>query len=134
MLYQPLSEVVHYEGATGGTDLSSGTKKHQEINRLRFAETWTAELKRQPVDGDLSFLRQSPPGGKNVLVVDHHLPMPDRDSGSLRMFQILKLLCELGHRVIFVPDNLANIFPYAGDLHGRSHSAVARQAKRLPPL
>ena len=93
-----------------------------------------AELKRQPVDGDLSFLRQSPPGGKNILVIDHHLPMPDRDSGSLRMFQILKLLCELGHRVIFVPDNLANIFPYAGDLHGRSHSAVARQAKRLPPL
>ena len=40
VLYQPLSEVVHYEGATGGTDLSSGTKKHQEINRLRFAETW----------------------------------------------------------------------------------------------
>ena len=119
VLYQPLSEVVHYEGATGGTDLSSGTKKHQEINRLRFAETWAAELNRKPVNGDLSFLRQSPPGRKNVLVVDHHLPMPDRDSGSLRMFQILKLLRELGHRVTFIPDNLANIFPYAAELQKR---------------
>ena len=119
VLYQPLSEVVHYEGATGGTDLSSGTKKHQEINRLRFAETWAAELNRKPVNGDLSFLRQSPPGRKNVLVVDHHLPMPDRDSGSLRMFQILKLLRELGHRVTFTPDNLANIFPYAAELQKR---------------
>ena len=119
VLYQPLSEVVHYEGATGGTDLSSGTKKHQEINRFRFAETWASELKRKPVDGDLSFLRQSPPGRKNVLVIDHHIPMPDRDSGSLRMFQILKLLRELGHRVTFVPDNLANISPYTGELQKR---------------
>ena len=119
VLYQPLSEVVHYEGATAGTDLSSGTKKHQEINRLRFAETWSAELNRKPINGDLSFLRQSPPGRKNVLVVDHHLPMPDRDSGSLRMFQILKLLRELGHRVTFIPDNLANISPHAGELQKR---------------
>ena len=119
VLYQPLSEVVHYEGATCGTDLSSGTKKHQEINRLRFTETWSTELKRRPVDGDLSFLHQPPNGRKNVLVVDHHLPMPDRDSGSLRMFQILKLLRELGHYVTFIPDNLANISPYAGELQKR---------------
>jgi GT2 family glycosyltransferase len=37
VLYQPLSEVIHYEGATGGTDLASGTKKYQDINRSRFA-------------------------------------------------------------------------------------------------
>jgi len=37
VLYQPLSEVIHYEGATGGTDLSSGTKKHQDIS-LPLAE------------------------------------------------------------------------------------------------
>jgi GT2 family glycosyltransferase/glycosyltransferase involved in cell wall biosynthesis len=119
VLYQPLSEVTHYEGATGGTDLSSGTKKHQEINRLRFAETWAVELQRKPVDGDLSFLRQPPDGCKNVLVVDHHIPMPDRDSGSLRMFQILKLLRELGHYVTFIPDNLASISPYTAELQKR---------------
>ena len=33
--------------------------------------------------------------------------MPDRDSGSLRMFQILNLLRQLGHRVTFIPDSLA---------------------------
>ena len=119
VLYQPLSEVVDYKGATGGIDPSSGTKKHQEINRLRFAETWSVELQRKPVDGDLSFLRQPNNGRKNILVVDHHLPMPDRDSGSLRMFQILKLLRELGHYVTFIPDNLANISPYTGELQKR---------------
>ena len=35
------------------------------------------------------------------------------------MFQILKLLRELGHRVTFVPDNLANISPYTGELQKR---------------
>jgi len=119
VLYQPLSEVVHYEGATGGTDLATGTKKHQAINRSTFAETWADELVTKPTVGDLSFLQQSPPGRKNILVIDHHVPMPDRDSGSVRMFQLLKLLRQLGHRVTFIPDNLANTAPYAGELQKR---------------
>jgi GT2 family glycosyltransferase/glycosyltransferase involved in cell wall biosynthesis len=124
VLYQPLSEVIHYEGATGGTDLSAGTKKHQEINRSTFAGTWAAELKTRPANGEMAFLRQPPPGGKNILVIDHHLPLHDRDSGSLRMFQILKLLHQLGHRVTFVPDNLANIPPYTGELQKRGIEVV----------
>ena len=120
VLYQPLSEVIHCEGATGGTDLSAGAKKYQDINRTAFAETWAAELKKKPANGDLTFLRQPrKPSAKNILVIDHHLPMPDRDSGSLRMFQILKLLHELGHRVTFLPDNLADIPPYTGELQKR---------------
>ena len=125
VLYQPLSEVIHYEGATGGTDLSTGTKKHQDINRSTFAERWAAELMTKPANGDLTFLRQPrKPSGKNILVIDHHLPMPDRDSGSLRMFQMLKLLHQLGHRVTFIPDNLADIPPYTGELQKRGIEVV----------
>jgi len=125
VFYQPLSEVIHYEGATGGTDLATGTKKHQDINRSTFAKTWAAELMTKPVNGDLAFLRQPrKPSGKNILVIDHHLPLPDRDSGSLRMFQILKLLHELGHRVTFIPDNLADIRPYTGELQKRGIEVV----------
>jgi GT2 family glycosyltransferase/glycosyltransferase involved in cell wall biosynthesis len=125
VLYQPLSEVIHYEGATGGTDLSAGTKKHQDINRSTFAKTWAVELMTKPAIGDLTFLRRPrKPSGKNILVIDHHLPMPNRDSGSLRMFQIVKLLHELGHRVTFIPDNLANIRPYTGELQKRGIEVV----------
>jgi GT2 family glycosyltransferase len=124
VLYQPLSEVIHYEGATGGTDLSTGAKKHQAINRSTFAEAWADELITKPVNGDVAFLREPPPGRKNILVIDHHLPMLDRDSGSLRMFQILKLLHELGHSVTFVPDNLADIPPYTGELQKRGIKVV----------
>jgi GT2 family glycosyltransferase len=124
VFYQPLSEVIHYEGATGGTDLSAGAKKYQDINRSTFAKRWADELITKPVNGNVSFLRQPRSGRKNILVIDHHLPMPDRDSGSLRMFQILKLLHQLGHRVTFVPDNLANIPPYTGELQKRGIEVV----------
>jgi GT2 family glycosyltransferase/glycosyltransferase involved in cell wall biosynthesis len=125
VLYQPLSEVIHYEGATGGTDISTGAKKHQEINRSTFAEMWSAELAKRPVNGDVAFLnRPRTPSGKNILVIDHHLPMPDRDSGSLRMFQILKILHCLGHRVTFLPDNLADMPPYTRELQKRGIQVV----------
>src|SRR5206468_4003329 len=119
VLYQPLSEVIHYEGVTGGTDLSTGSKKHHDINRLTFADTWAAELLAKPATGDLASLTQAPPGRKNILVIDHHLPMPEKDAGSLRMFHILNILHRLGHRVTFVPDNLADIPPYSDELRKR---------------
>ena len=120
VLYQPLSEVIHYEGATGGTDLSAGAKKYQDINRSNFAKAWADELTTKPVSGDVSFLRQPRnSSGKNILVIDHHLPMPDKDAGSVRMFHILNILHKLGHRVTFIPDNLADIPPYGEELQRR---------------
>jgi GT2 family glycosyltransferase/glycosyltransferase involved in cell wall biosynthesis len=125
VLYQPLSEVIHYEGATGGTDLSTGTKKHQDINRSTFAKTWDVELMTKPAVGDLTFLRQPRKvSGKNILVIDHHLPLFDNDAGSLRMFHILDILCRLGHRVVFIPDNLANIPPYGSELQKRGIEVI----------
>jgi GT2 family glycosyltransferase/glycosyltransferase involved in cell wall biosynthesis len=124
VLYQPLSEVIHWEGATGGTDLSTGAKKHQAVNRSTFARAWADELAIKPANGDVASLLEPPPGRKKILVIDHHLPMPDRDSGSLRMFQVLKLLHQLGHQVTFVPDNLADIPPYAGELQKRGIQVI----------
>jgi len=45
-----------------------------------------------------------PTGERRVLVVDHRMLMPDHDSGSVRMFAIVKLLRELGHDVTFASD------------------------------
>jgi GT2 family glycosyltransferase/glycosyltransferase involved in cell wall biosynthesis len=124
VLYQPLSEVIHYEGATAGTDLSTGTKKHQTINRSAFAEKWADELITKPANGDVAFVSQASPGRKNILVIDHYVPKPDQDSGSLRMFQILKILRRLGHRITFIPDNLAKTQPYTCELQKRGIEVV----------
>jgi GT2 family glycosyltransferase len=124
VLYQPLSEVIHYEGATGGTDISTGAKRHQELNRLTFATTWAAELAAKPANGDVANYFGCKPGQKRILVIDHHLPMPEKDAGSLRMFHILIILRDLGHRVTFVPDNLADIPPYGDELRKRGIEVV----------
>src|SRR5207248_10403556 len=94
-------------------------------NRSSFAEVWSNELAKRPANGDVGFLnRPRTASGKNILVIDHHLPMPDRDSGSLRMFQILKIFHRLGHRVTFLPDNLADMPPYTCELQKRGIQVV----------
>jgi len=124
VFYQPASEVIHYEGATGGTDLSSGAKKYQAINRETFLKTWAAELAEKPENGDITSYEQLKPGQKRILVIDHHVPMPDRDSGSVRMSQILKILHRLGHRVTFLPDNMADVPPYGRELQKRGIEVI----------
>jgi GT2 family glycosyltransferase/glycosyltransferase involved in cell wall biosynthesis len=122
ILYQPLSVVIHYEGVTSGTDLSVGAKRYQEVNRTTFVNTWASVLASLPENGDLESYYALPPGKKHILVIDHHLPMPDRDSGSLRMFNLLRVLHGLGHEVTFLPDNLADIPPYGDQL--RKHGII----------
>ena len=124
VLYQPLSVVFHYEGATGGTDLASGAKQYQDINRHTFVSSWATVLAGKPENGDIESYDALTPGKKRILVIDHHLPMPDRDSGSLRMFQLLTILQQLGHRVSFLPDNLADIPPYADALRMRGIQVI----------
>jgi GT2 family glycosyltransferase len=46
--YQPEAVVVHTEGATGGTDLTSGAKRYQVVNHGKFARKWKDALKAQP--------------------------------------------------------------------------------------
>jgi glycosyltransferase involved in cell wall biosynthesis len=78
----------------------------------------------KPVTGDLTFLNEPQLGRKNILVIDHHLPMPEKDAGSLRMFHILNILRRLGHRVTFIPDNLADMPPYGDKLRKRGIKVV----------
>jgi GT2 family glycosyltransferase len=46
--YQPAAMVAHHEGASCGTDVMQGVKRHQAINREKFRERWKAALERQP--------------------------------------------------------------------------------------
>ena len=46
--YQPESVVVHLEGATSGTDLSTGAKRHQARNRQTFRTKWRRALNAHP--------------------------------------------------------------------------------------
>ncbi len=104
VVYQPLSSVVHYEGISSGTDLTSGVKMHQAINRHEFAAKWETTLKadhRANADDVAAAADRLVKG--HVLVIDATTPTPDQDSGSIDMFNMLAILTDLGYRVHFVP-------------------------------
>jgi O-antigen biosynthesis protein len=49
-------------------------------------------------------------------VIDSYVPVHDREAGSLRLLHIVKLLCEQGGSVIFLPQNGLALQPYASQL------------------
>jgi O-antigen biosynthesis protein len=103
--YEPASTVIHCEGISAGTDLDRGMKRHQRPNRAKFIGKWTAALAAQPPAGTpleraIHWRRRG-----RVLVVDAMTPEPSRDSGSLRLCAILRLLDEQGWSTAFLPDD-----------------------------
>ena len=46
--FQPASALIHLEGASCGTDLTRGVKRHQELNHKKFLKKWSDALARRP--------------------------------------------------------------------------------------
>lgn len=103
VLYQPASRVLHLEGATSGTDTSSGPKAHQVRNQSVFASKWAQALEAQPAAGSEPLAAALSHYPRQVLVIDSLTPRPDRDSGSLRLVNLMKLLRDEGTHVVFMP-------------------------------
>ncbi len=117
VVYQPRSEIVHYEGVTSG-DERAGVKRFQEINRPKFREKWATELGTRLDNNHANVVpawRRGTPG-KTILIVDSFVPMYDHEAGSQRMQHIVTMLREAGYRVIFLPDNYAPLQPYTSEL------------------
>jgi O-antigen biosynthesis protein len=114
--YQPLSEVVHLEGATCGRDESRGVKKHQAVNRKMVVARWQRELDARPENiappFPLARLSETP----RVLVIDTWVPTPDQDSGSVRMRHLLEMLHRMGYAVTFAPQNMSHNGVYTEEL------------------
>lgn len=111
VLYQPESEVVHFEGVSNGTDVGSGIKKHQAINQKVFREKWKETLEMENFDnGDSVFqARDRSAGMRTVVFVDHYVPFYDQDAGSRSTFFYIQSMVDAGLSVKFVP---ANFFPH----------------------
>lgn len=106
VLVQGQAVVVHVEGATAGTDPAQGMKAYQARNRERFRERWAEALAQQPapdaardehVPAVAALLHR---GRRQILIVEAWLPRPDRDSGSLRLLNLMRLLREEGAHVV----------------------------------
>ncbi|MEL6928514.1 MAG: tetratricopeptide repeat protein [Cyanobacteria bacterium J06600_6] len=120
VMYQPKSVVIHYEGISSGTSVTSGTKKYQAVNAIKFKQKWQAQLQKDYLanEGNKNVLLAARKyfGNRTILVVDSYMPSYDRESGSRRLFELLKIFKGLGYHVIFAADNGVREEPYASVL------------------
>lgn len=117
VVYQPFSRVVHHEGISSGLDESTGAKRYQSINRYKFLDKWDQHLRRLTPNGHDPYLSCDRLTKNHILIVDACTPTPDQDSGSLDMFNLIKIFVNLGWRVHFIPlSNFAHFGSYTEDL------------------
>lgn len=135
VLYQPASTVIHHEGGTNGTDVQTGFKRYQVVNREKFARKWAAELARQhPNDPDAVVAASDRRRGRNLLVIDPFLPMYDRSAGSRRLHDLLHLLVAAGHRVTFIARNGCGAEQYVPALRQAGMEVYAGDPERMREL
>ena len=108
VFFQPASVVIHHEGVSHGTDLSSGGKAHQIVNHKHMMQKWAPVLQRGHYRNGEHIMRarDRSKGRRSMLIIDHIAPEPDRDAGSRCMVELIKCL-QLDDWVIKLwPDNL----------------------------
>ncbi|SFB78288.1 Glycosyltransferase, GT2 family [Parapedobacter composti] len=114
VVYQPLAEVIHFEGVSSGkTPNGNNVKRYQSSNAALFLEKWGAVFRTFPSSNNLlvnarKWLRNR----KTILVIEETLPTYDQDSGSRRMFELIKLFFRLNYEVIFLADSKFEQEPY----------------------
>jgi GT2 family glycosyltransferase len=113
VFYQPKSQVIHFEGTSSGTDLRTGIKQYQQVNRRKFVERWNSVLAahgaNELLKGDTVHNKYA---SRKVLYVDASTPTPDKDSGSVDAFNYMKMLRNWNFEVTFIPANLAYFGKY----------------------
>lgn len=149
VVYEPCSVVTHYEGISSGTNISTGVKRFQEINKPKFRAKWAEVLERDHHPSDPAGVRRaarsrgSATGG--ILVVDSYVPLYDKEAGSNRLRHLIEGFVEAGKRVVFLPDNVAAMEPYTSEMQARgievlyhsdgdSRRATALLADALPTV
>jgi GT2 family glycosyltransferase/Tfp pilus assembly protein PilF len=90
VIYEPSSEIIHFEGATAGSpSRKSLSAQLQERNKPKFMARWGEELKQHRKN---VFETPSTPGRDKILIIMPFLPMYDRAAGEKRWFHTLKII------------------------------------------
>ena len=115
VVYQPRSQLIHFEGVSHGKSTDRGIKKHQAENQAVFQAKWEHVLASHGACVPTALPVDRTVRGR-ILVVDATTPTPDKDSGSLDTFNFLRIFRDCGFHVTFVPQDMGRIPGYTEDL------------------
>ncbi len=115
---QYVSEIIHLEGKSNGTEINQGLKSYQVINNKKLFSKWgSVFLREHGVNGVDAFkFRDRSLNKKTILIIDHYLPHYDKDAGSKTIWEYIKLFVNNGLSVKFLGDNFMSVEPYQKEL------------------
>lgn len=117
VIYQPLSQVIHHEGVSSGTDTSEGIKSYQVMNAKKLFERWKESLDANQLPGKGVDRAKDRGVSWRALVLDHCTPTPNQDAGSITAMNLMLLLRQAGFAVTFIPeDNFLYMPKYTASL------------------
>lgn len=118
VLYQPKSEVVHFEGISNGTDVESGIKKYQIKNRDKMFQKWKNVLIKEQYPSGKNLLSASERKGrrKTILFISDRVPIYDKDAGSRTLYFYILEFLRRGYLIKFIPNNFERKEPYTDRL------------------
>lgn len=122
--YVPASTVYHFEGVTSGTDITSGFKRFQEVNKPKFKRRWLRDYTGHGTYGHAPDLEKDRKIFGRILFIDYTTPTPDRDAGSYAAMREIELMQSLGFKVTLLPENLAWLGGYTKDLQNRGVEVI----------
>lgn len=129
VLYEPRSVIVHHEGVSHGTDMSSGLKSYQVANQAKMLDRWRATLERENYADSTHVLRarDRAKDRKVILIIDRQVPEPDRSAGSRSTMGVIDSLVDAGWVVKFFPHDRAYSPIYTVALQRRGVEVVDRR-------
>lgn len=132
---QPLSQLLHFEGVSSGTDLGSGAKAYQVENLRKLQQRWAHVLAGHRDNADSPELEKERGVARRVLFVDHCTPTPDEDAGSLVAMEVMRAFVAQGYKVTFVPeDNFAHMGAGTRDLQRLGIEPIYHPAYSRMPM
>ena len=131
---QPLSQLLHFEGISSGTDLGAGAKAYQVENLRKLHARWQDVLATHRANADSPELEKERSVSRRVLFIDHCTPTPREDAGSLVAMEIMQGFIANGCKVTFIPeDNFAHMGADTRALQRQGIEAIYHPAySRMP--
>ncbi|MGC1377555.1 MAG: glycosyltransferase [Anaerolineales bacterium] len=100
VIYQPFSQITHFEGGSNGVDLTSGIKQYQVVNHKKFYATWQSTLASYGLPGETpDYVQRDRLSRAQVLYIDDLTPQPDRNAGAILSECYMTTLRDNGYAV-----------------------------------
>lgn len=103
---QPQSKIVHFEGRTNGTDVGTGMKAYQVANADKLKKKWAFTLERHHTPRNLHGRTMRRFQRPRILLIDHKVPKPNEDAGSLTAVWVMRILARMGYDITFLSQDL----------------------------